>query len=174
MIELMVVVAIIGGLSAIGIPLYSKFHAKARQSEAKLALAALFTAEETFNQEWNQFSVTLAHIGFAVQGARLRYKTGFPGVACAGYSTSDGAPPQVADISNSWSDGASANTSSAIWSVTITEPAASGATCAAAAFVAASYGNPATTVTDPGPLIGDLWTIDQDKNMLNVQRYLGD
>ena len=36
MIELMVVVAIIGVLSAIGIPEYSKFQSKARQSEAKL------------------------------------------------------------------------------------------------------------------------------------------
>ena len=51
MIELMVVVAIIGVLAAIGIPQYSKFQAKARQSEAKLALAALFTAEESFRQE---------------------------------------------------------------------------------------------------------------------------
>ena len=34
MIELMVVVAIIGVLAAIGIPQYSKFQAKARQSEA--------------------------------------------------------------------------------------------------------------------------------------------
>ena len=59
LIELMVVVAIIGILSAIGIPQYSKFQAKARQSEAKTALSALYTAETSFYGEWNQFSVTL-------------------------------------------------------------------------------------------------------------------
>ena len=73
MIELMVVVAIIGVLAAIGIPEYSKFQAKARQSEAKLSLAALFTAEESFRQHWNSFSVDLVNVGFAVQGTRLRY-----------------------------------------------------------------------------------------------------
>ncbi|MBY0452014.1 MAG: prepilin-type N-terminal cleavage/methylation domain-containing protein, partial [Bdellovibrionaceae bacterium] len=115
MIELMVVVAIIGVLAAIGIPQYSKFQAKARQSEAKLSLAALFTAEESFRQEWNQFSTNLNNIGFSVQGSRLRYKTGFAAGTCSSYTTSGGAPSEVASFANTWSDGASVNTSGANW-----------------------------------------------------------
>ena len=59
MIELMVVIAIIGTIAAIGIPQYSKFKGKVRQAEAKLALAGLYTAEQSFNQEWSQYSIDM-------------------------------------------------------------------------------------------------------------------
>lgn len=55
----MVVVAIVGTIAAVGIPLYGKIKARARQSEAKLALSGIFIAEESFNREWGQFSVDL-------------------------------------------------------------------------------------------------------------------
>ena len=57
LIELMVVVAIIGILAALGIPQYSKFQAKTRQTESKGALGSLFTAEASFYAEWNVYSV---------------------------------------------------------------------------------------------------------------------
>lgn len=44
LIELMIVVAIIGILAAIAIPNFLRFQAKARQSEAKSNLKAIFTA----------------------------------------------------------------------------------------------------------------------------------
>jgi len=176
LIELMVVVAIIGVLAAIGIPQYSKFQAKARQSEAKLALAALFTAEESFRQEWNQFSVDEKNIGFSVQGSRLRYVTGFPAVACTGYVTTLGAPAETVNITNTWSDGTNVNTSGATWTVgTQQKPTASGASCNAtsATFTAASYGSPAAGSVDPGTTAGDLWTVNQVKLISNTQVYLG-
>ena len=51
LIELMVVVAIIGILAALGIPRYQSFQAKARQSEAKNGLAQVYTLQEAYKAE---------------------------------------------------------------------------------------------------------------------------
>lgn len=174
MIELMVVVAIIGVLAAIGIPQYSKFQSKARQSEAKLALAALFTAEESFRQEWNQFSVDLHNIGFSVQGSRLRYKTGFAAAAaCAPYSTTNGAPAETTTVSNTWSDGTAVNTNGAVWPAAISAPTTASTACSSTAFSAVAYGNPGQTAADPGLVAGDTWRVNQLKLIQNTQVYLG-
>lgn len=45
LVEVMVVVAIIGILSAVAIPNFKKFQAKAKQSEARITLAALYVAD---------------------------------------------------------------------------------------------------------------------------------
>lgn len=176
MIELMVVVAIIGVLAAIGIPEYSKFQAKARQSEAKLSLAALFTAEESFRQHWNTFSVDLVNVGFGVQGARLRYVTGFELAigTCDGYPGGGGEPPETATIAHMWSDGTNVNTSSATWALgTQTKPTAAGSACSTGSFTGVAYGTPATSGIDPGATAGDTWTIDENKLIRNTQVYLG-
>ena len=47
LIELMIVVAIIGILAAIAIPNFSKFQARAKQSESKANLKAIYTAKQT-------------------------------------------------------------------------------------------------------------------------------
>ena len=47
LIELMIVVAIIGILAAIAIPNFLKFQARAKQSEAKTNLKAMFTASKS-------------------------------------------------------------------------------------------------------------------------------
>jgi type IV pilus assembly protein PilA len=175
MIELMVVVAIIGVLAAIGIPQYSKFQAKARQSEAKLSLAALFTAEESFRQEWNQFSVSLVNIGFSVQGSRLRYVTGFvAGTPCSGYVTTGGAPAETTAATHTWSDGATVNTSGATWAVgTPDKPTGAGGACAQTAFIGVAYGTPASSAVNPGATGGDTWTVNQTKLISNTNVNLG-
>ena len=175
LIELMVVVAIIGILSAVGIPQYSKFQAKARQSEAKSSLSALYTAEESFRQEWNQYSVDLRNIGYGVVGARLRYVTGFPaGAGCAGYVITGGAPPEAVTVANTWSDGANVNTATtpATWAFAVTKPTASGAACAAATFTAAAYGNPSSAAVSPTATVGDTWTINNAKVLANTQVFV--
>lgn len=121
LIELMVVVAIIGILAAIGIPQYSKFQAKTRQSEAKSALSTLYTSQTSFLGEWNQYTVNLRNIGYGVAGTRLRYVTGFfLANGCTSYTTAGGAPAEssVATVvgnvnSVTTSCGANVNTGSA-------------------------------------------------------------
>lgn len=52
LIELMIVVGVIGILVSIAVPSFQKYQRKAMQSEAKLALAAIYTAEQAFYSEY--------------------------------------------------------------------------------------------------------------------------
>ena len=64
LVELMVVVAIIGLLSAVAIPNFRKYQAKAKMAEAKLQLSALYTAETTFFSDFNIFATCLNYMGY--------------------------------------------------------------------------------------------------------------
>ena len=55
LIELMIVVAIIGILAAIAIPNFLKFQAKAKQSECKSNLGAIYTAQVSYFGEFNTY-----------------------------------------------------------------------------------------------------------------------
>lgn len=76
LVELMVVVAIIGILASMSVGQVQKQIAKARQSEVKTNLASLFTAEKTFNAEFNTFCSDFGAIGFDI-GGQVRYNLGF-------------------------------------------------------------------------------------------------
>lgn len=189
LIELMVVVAIIGILAAIGIPQYSKFQAKTRQSEAKGSLATLYTAEISFSGEWNMYTVDLRNIGFGVAGTRLRYMTGFTaGTGCTAYGSTNGAPTETFALTNTWSCGANVNvttTTQAVgWNLPTTvtmsgisqctaigssvltgSVSACNATSAAQTFTAVAIGDPNANV---GALFLDGWTINQLKSLSNT------
>lgn len=73
LVELMIVVAIIGILSAIAIPNFIKFQAKSKQSEAKTNLKAAFTAEKSFFAEKDQYG-TFSGSGYVPErGNRYSY-----------------------------------------------------------------------------------------------------
>ena len=58
LIELMIVVAIIGILAAIAIPNFLRFQLRARSSEGKTNIAAIRTAEESFQAEFGNYVST--------------------------------------------------------------------------------------------------------------------
>ena len=64
----MIVVAIIGILASIAVPNFQKFQRKAKQTEGKGYLSAMFTGEKSFAAEWNTYTASLKGIGFAAEG----------------------------------------------------------------------------------------------------------
>lgn len=79
LIELMVVVAIIGVLSAIAVPNFKKYQAKAKQSEAKIQLAAVYTTEVGSMADYDSYATCLVDLGYE-QPARGYYLLGFNAV----------------------------------------------------------------------------------------------
>jgi len=79
LIELMVVVAIIGLLASVAIPQYRKYQAKSRASEAKLALASVYTALESYFAEYNHYFSCISFAGYIPTGATADryYSVGF-------------------------------------------------------------------------------------------------
>lgn len=76
LIELMVVVAIIGILSAVAVPQFQKFQRKAKQSEARANLAAVYTAQKAFLAESGSYYSNLWVTGYEPEGLMI-YNVGF-------------------------------------------------------------------------------------------------
>lgn len=80
LVELMVVVAIIGLLSAVAVPNFKKYQAKAKISEAKLQLSALYTAEQAFFSDYNMYANCIRYMGYdsSAEITNRYYAVGFP------------------------------------------------------------------------------------------------
>lgn len=172
LVELMVVVAIIGILAAIAVPQMSKFQAKARQSEAKTQLTALFTAEKAFFQEYSAYHSNFRAVGFSPEG-QIRYNVGFGSAPAAGVNASaaTGYNGGLTDDANfrttkayCGSNGTMANGCTLLTgssSTTAADLPPSGYTISAAnAFVAGASAAIYNTTQD-------LWSINQDKVLSN-------
>jgi len=68
LIELMVVVAIIGILSAVAVPQFQKFQRKAKQAEGKSLLAAAYLGQKAFLAEHNTYYPNLYATGLEPEG----------------------------------------------------------------------------------------------------------
>jgi prepilin-type N-terminal cleavage/methylation domain-containing protein len=77
LLELMVVVAIVGILASIAIPQYRKYQNRARQTEAKIALGAIYTAERSFAVEASTFTSCIRAAGYTALGDFRYYAIGF-------------------------------------------------------------------------------------------------
>lgn len=64
LVELMIVVAIIGVLSAVAVPNFKKYQAKAKTSEAKVQLAAAYTAQQAFFGDFGIYHACLSYMGY--------------------------------------------------------------------------------------------------------------
>ena len=93
LVELMVVVAIIGLLSAVAVPNFKKYQAKSKMSEAKLQLSALYTAESSFYSDYNIYHNCLTYMGFdpGPESANRYYEVGFNTAATTNGSLTSGA-----------------------------------------------------------------------------------
>ena len=76
LVELMVVVAIIGILSAIAVPNFKKYQAKSKQSEAKIQLAAVYSTEVGASADYDTYGSCLLQLGYE-QSPRGCYRIGF-------------------------------------------------------------------------------------------------
>ncbi len=174
LVELMIVVAIIGILATVAIPNFSRFQAKARQSEAKTNLAALFSSEKAFFAEWTQYYTDFRDIGVAPEG-QLRYHMGFTAAGVAPLppfigSTNGGGVGTAFNTTIAW---ARAPGSTLHASIPGYAAAAVNGTCGASAlnagsgstatFRANSIGNPGSTA------VLDVWSIGQAKDLCNNQ-----
>jgi type IV pilus assembly protein PilA len=74
----MIVVAIIGILAAIAIPNFLLYQAKAKQSEAKANLGAIFTSQVAFRAEKDRYAQTISgFLDWAPAGStRYAYTSG--------------------------------------------------------------------------------------------------
>lgn len=79
LVELMVVVAIIGLLSAVAIPNFQKYQARSKTAEAKLQLSAIYTAEASFFADYNIYHTCLRYMGYdpSEESPSRYYVTGF-------------------------------------------------------------------------------------------------
>jgi type IV pilus assembly protein PilA len=79
LVELMVVVAIIGVLSAVAVPNFKKYQAKSKSSEAKLQLSAAYTALQSFYSDYDTYHSCLKYMGYnpSNESDQRFYATGF-------------------------------------------------------------------------------------------------
>ena len=171
LIELMVVVAIIGILATVAVPNFMKFQAKAKQSNAKVELAGIYTAQKAFQIEYETFHSNLTVVGYIpdgypmtgtcpaaapTAGSRRLYAVGFTG---AGAQNTALGGRIVINCANQFAF--PSDNGAAIGAGT---PAAAVVTAAGAAFITKATGIISTAYTAAN---ADTWTINESKVLKN-------
>lgn len=106
LVELMIVVAIIGVLSAVAIPNFKKYQAKAKTSEAKVQLAAAYTALQAFYGDYGVYSTCLAYMGYDPGN---EYLSRYYAIGFGGATGTEGLAATVATVSPAGSANMDAN-----------------------------------------------------------------
>ena len=167
MVELMVVVAIIGTLSAIAVPQYRKYTSRARQSEAKVALAMVFDAEWAFYSAQGSFTACLAKAGVRLESQKRYYTVG----PSAGVSATCGQTggltcrcfdyaPAACNLNCSIGNGSTYFSLTAKGNGSWAEPAVPG-DFTKISFLVRALGNVSAQA------VSDVWAIDHNKTLIN-------
>jgi type IV pilus assembly protein PilA len=175
LVELMIVVAIIGILAAVAVPNYQKYQARARQSEAKMEMAAIYTVEKSYVVEHSSYSTCLIDIGYKPEGRQTYYTHGFNatatgattcgntgGVSCHNFNWANN-PGTGTSCSVAAGAGGSAYTASSKVNTSytiLTLPPSSAMT--QSSFQASAEGSVSTSNAT-----GDQWTINDTKQLTN-------
>lgn len=164
-------VGMIGILAAIAIPNFLKFQCKSKQSEAKVNLSGIFTAQKSFYGEYNFYTTDLVSINWTPDGMPL-YVYGF---AEAG-PMEENLPKSIAEVPRDYDpdrkDTASPDVISSTYSTTkmrdLSGKVLTGkdlppdTTADASGFLAGAVGD--VDVDHASPRL-DIWTIDQNKTL---------
>ncbi len=73
---MVIVMAILGIFLAITVPSFEGYAHKARQSEARILLGNMYTAQRSYYLQFGHYSTSLTEIGWSATG-NLRYIVGF-------------------------------------------------------------------------------------------------
>lgn len=155
LIELMVVVAIIGVLSAIAVPNFKKYQAKAKQSEAKIQLAAIYTVEVGSMADNDAYATCLTILGYDTS-PRGYYILGFTASEVAAAAARNALCVAATAIPPSIQLKAGAAAVAAVGDMDATTVLTTGVT-----FLAGAAGNISSTLFDK-------WTITDTKALTNT------
>jgi type IV pilus assembly protein PilA len=187
LVELMVVVAIIGLLSAVAIPNFKKYQAKAKTSEAKLQLSAVYTAMQSWYSDFDNYGGCLNLMGYdpAVERPSRYYAVGFPTTgtpvgnalsvtngaptACTGAGSANDTSTVAASSSNTTAWGAGKVTAgvAVIAGAGLTSGVPGIAIPTSTTFVAGALG--VIDASKTGAADADAWSVNADKRLNSVR-----
>lgn len=160
LVELMVVVAIIGILSAVAIPNFKKYQAKSKTTEAKMQLASIYSYELTAASDYDTFASCLGDLGYD-PAPKGYYMVGFNVAFQGDVASTNGLPTcsanQVVAINSSFFTPATIKTYNTVPS----NANLIGTAGTQSTFTAAAAGN-----LDGSQI--DRWTINHQKNLLQT------
>ena len=156
LLELMIVVGIIGILVAIAAPNFQRYQAKARQSEAKIAMAGIYVGEKAFYTEYTSYIPDMDSIGYVPEGIKRFYTSGWAAVwagSVTGYPSLGSPTSSYARLGYPTSWTSCVPSLGAVPATNATDPQA-------------------FTVTVAGQIRNsvdcDVWTVDDAKSVLNI------
>jgi type IV pilus assembly protein PilA len=185
LVELMVVVAMVGVLSAIAVNNFKKMVGRARQAEAKIELAATYTAQRAFFTEKGSYTYCLFRTGYEPTTGTNRYYTvgylhGGLATVCGPYGNDscykyewNGSVPDCDCNPAGWAWGGGIRNDCTFWQTASVNPSAwstfgTGPTLQVTqnTFLTGAMGS----ISDLGTL--DYWTINENKLLKNTQSGL--
>jgi hypothetical protein len=168
-------IGLIGVLVAIAVPNFLSFNCKARTSEAKVNLAGLYTAETAFHEEYGSYSTDLISVNWQPDGAPI-YLYGFASAGPLPVTAELKAQLPAVDPSRRATDNVHVIRGSGTgpaYDTSRMHTNGSGFPLTAAALPPATFAGKdeflagAVGDDDSDPTL-DIWTIDQNKNLIHV------